>query len=1668
MNKKQKDGDYDFSFVEHYRVNGSESIEHSLLPGQYKLELLIDGQVVEDLGEVNATKAEEKKGSFYGIDIEWPRANVIGSVVNASTGEVVHKKGMKVKIFNCSKTYEFEYDCVSNTYGYTYNTTNLEDFSSCYTANGYRQTLGNVWDERFKFVFSGWNGKNQFNNTANGYMLFDAMRCQPAIEEGSYTVQLIDDLGQVVYEDSLEVSKANQQSLYNVKIDFPLCNVKGVLKTDKGTVVHEEEWKVKLVNLDDSTKNAEFSYVVLDEATGNYKECFEFRGLGQDRPLGENWRNEVLPLTLFTSRSSEGVKYGSSYYSRGVWPGRYSLEVYYNGNKIRSSYDGETLVVSKEAEAAGDLSNLEVIADDIYSDVKFTLRDAGLDVDVSNAGKAVFSFINVDGGTADRSKAIDVSFACPEMSYSNLICLGWHGADVYADGYFSTYSISQGRIKIEPTGMKNLAGESVYLPAGSQGGIFDVSIFDSSKLTTDENGFKRMTVEMPYWLWPAYKKFSYVDEHVLANETYEQDGSTVEFSSIEVPTEVTVDNLTQTETETVGGYEFGTRYIRYSGNYSLNRDSLKKSGEYELTLKRSDTGMTLDVASFVLSGQHSSVDEVLEASSLSSDLGMKTLNMNLVIWREDLNKYQIIPRDDETFSHSLSWNVNGTTVDSYYKNGSRILSHYDSSDMKITTRGFSEDSSELVAWKQPKVILPQLANEGEYFYKTRFGGFSDRADVKLLGLYEGDISRDFSSSSKPSQLDPISIKSLLKTYVIPTLSLDGLELADAQALLQAAQEHFGEEFTKPYVFGKSDFTSLDQHGDVFLDDILSTMPHKTIKSYVVGEERLLSSIGESKLLESKGFKLEDLDIENPNPQPIHYKSLVVDELCLNVFADIKVKEADGTSRIHNFSYFNIPLLLKVYRDGVLEAETWAKKTYFYIPFLKSGKHDFKVYQYGTKEIYSETKYVYDRTNIEILIDASRFTSRIVEGSVKWNSSKPTDIVHITAKDQDNGNMLYSGSMFELSNGVNYKKAVLDTYCGSSSDEEALAINGMQGSWPQQSSSSTSWLPSYGTSTAKSFSQYKLPDLVPGRYSLKFYVTPTLLGRTGQYSSWGSNGDASFCSYLTSGVDSIVKSSSSFTFEVPASYTALAENYASLGDLVPFRLLVDFTFKHFGTSSTQPNEVWSSQQTGWIELPFTWSKTQDGKYVLAISAGSRLPEDAEDSLKDVIFTKATALFGFEAGSLAETVSSSTTSLPEVQLSKMLTQETTVKFNKFYRGKKAGAFTYVLKDSNSQEVVLSSGLNYTEDYGSGGEFSYYNDMTNSRNSQQTCFALKFYGLKNGDYSVTLRSADGIALTEDLQFSADAAVKTINKDIPHSDIIFKFVDASLSNAPLADATRMRLKRGSEEIDIAWISNAEVKTYGLLSNVNFSVDVEIQKGIPSYGSWYDREECTEPYTDIIKDVKFSENGTRTITLPWQYFTLTAQRYDAKTGQQSSFDDYSSLSMQRISPNDTETSYSIGKDNARTMVKSGQYGNVVMTYRDQTNGNVISLNLEKQTIDSSKTIPLFYNLETMSRSGIGNVQLKKKTSSSGATVTSDCTNVEVTAYDFLGSLAYYKTAPTNGSGLTKISANDSFLSMKYCFKVQGYAMSNAVDLTSIENARKTVLLVLDGDSKTVTASLQA
>ena len=554
-----------------------------------------------------------------------------------------------------------------------------------------------------------------------------------------------------------------------------------------------------------------------------------------------------------------------------------------------------------------------------------------------------------------------------------------------------------------------------------------------------------------------------------------------------------------------------------------------------------------------------------------------------------------------------------------------------------------------MAWKQTKVILPQLADEGEYFYKTRFGGFSSRADVKLLGLYEGDISRAFDSSSVPNQLDPISIKSLLKTYVIPALSPEVLEPTDAKALLQAAQEHFGEEFTKPYVFGKSDFTGLDQHGDVFLDDILSTMPHKTLKSYVVGEERLLSSIGESKLLESKGFKLEDLDIENPNPQPIHYKSLVADELCLNVFVDIKVKEADGTSRIHNFSYFNIPLLLKVYRDGTLEAETWAKKTYFYIPFLKSGKHELKVYQYGTKEIYSETKYVYDRTNIEILIEASRFTSRIVEGSVSWSSGKPTDIVHITAKDQDNGNMLYSGSMFEVTNGINYKKAVLDTYCGSSSDGEALGINGMLGSWPQQSSSSTSWLPSYGTSTAKSFSQYKLPDLVPGRYSLKFYVTPTLLGSTGQYSSWGSNGDASFCSYSASGVDSIVKSSSSFTFEVPASYTALAENYASLGDLVPFRLLVDFTFKHFGTSSTYPDENWSSSQTGWIELPFTWSKTQDGKYVLAISAGSRLPEDAEDSLKDVIFTKATALFGFEAGSLERTVSSSTTSLPEVQLS-----------------------------------------------------------------------------------------------------------------------------------------------------------------------------------------------------------------------------------------------------------------------------------------------------------------------------------------------------------------------------------------------------------------------------------
>jgi len=231
-------------------------------------------------------------GACYDAEVEWPNININGKIVDLN-GKAVHRDGTIVRLTNntTGKTYEFKYRCahpleegligVGAEYDFSnddasqkditvYSEDSKKDETLSFKKNEVRRYYwNNAWDEHFRFMYNGIDCKNlmYIENPSMKYTNYytyvqestnldepcimhncDSLRCAPAVPPGDYKLELLSNEGKLIHTffDHLDVSKANQDQLYDLTLELPCYDVKITVNNEDGKLCYGNEWEIVL------------------------------------------------------------------------------------------------------------------------------------------------------------------------------------------------------------------------------------------------------------------------------------------------------------------------------------------------------------------------------------------------------------------------------------------------------------------------------------------------------------------------------------------------------------------------------------------------------------------------------------------------------------------------------------------------------------------------------------------------------------------------------------------------------------------------------------------------------------------------------------------------------------------------------------------------------------------------------------------------------------------------------------------------------------------------------------------------------------------------------------------------------------------------------------------------------------------------------------------------------------------------------------------------------------------------------------------------------------------------------------------------------------------------------------------------------------------------------
>lgn len=1738
INYHQYQNECDFEFRESYLSYDNETLDnfvrnYSIYPGTYNIKLYMNDNLIKDYGNFDITKENEATGDFYGIKLKWPFVNFTGKIVNKANGEIIHKHGIKLRLLN-NETFKFiDFNYVYQNGGFHPMTSIpnkcVEGFTAFKSENNSYIYKSGGWTNGFKFIFQGFKVTPSVFLDENGkYYDYDSLWAAPSVPSGHYTVQLLDQTDSIIstYFNDLNLSS----DIYDLELDFPLCKFTGYLNSN-GTRIYDDNFKVLMENLDNPELSALFEFKNKNCAEVARKNYFEFNSFGREYDelnLGYGYLGANLNNCKFIKegddRNSDGVYLGSTYCTSGLFPGNYKIRVFYKEKEIEV-LNGSNILINKEKEAAGLLNNYEVQIANVYGSISgYVINDQfGIPLQTNIGLRMSLLDENFDGNFADdftdTSKEISKNFTTNNFTFDNLITLGYDKITLgaYSVNNMAIQYLTSGDFKIQPNDIKNLNNESIFYPSGHVSGSPNADIVNLVKMTYS-NGCGQSIIHVPYWYYPLYRKYQYVDEHdgqyyYVKYVSYYDDINREQFQSSSytfVPTDPYIDyKLTYENTDfnELKNADYNIVGIPFStSNTSLQKGHLFKSGHYTFTMKYNRyNDIKLYEENYVLSSFNMSIDEFNVNGEIKDPLSAVTLNMNLMIWRDDVNAYQILSgyygltenRNYDRLSIYLSSKLNDEDTLSSYYHYKESLTPYVDYQYQIRKFPFNQTFVNLkdnimgTNYYQCKFILPELFIDEQFQLNIKYGGKDDANNIKFKGLYKADISKNFSFED-PNMLSGFSLKSIVNTYVVPT------DETLFENLSNDLLNEIGEvRFNKVYRFEDvNDFSDINHELTTPLNELLNNnYPVRTLSSYLSSsiEDLFVNKVEFDSTSSIIKFNPRSLGITNPNPAPIKYFSLVVDELTMNIIAYIHF---EGETNYHDFALYGNILTLKIYdKDGNLEKTLYNKGKCFLIPNIKSGAHTFKIYMYGV-EIHNELKYIYRPDNIDLFISKNNFVNPYISGELSFNGNKPIDITHVTVYNNDLSTFFYSGNI----NGESGKDL------NGNLDYSNKRCIGVEGSYDRYSTNSYEYFHNDNFTTIfttsnkvtsqyyhkyqnpqtlyeddninMTFDRYRLYDLLPGNYTIKYYTCPASINYfefTNALSTDLNKSDTSIFTIISSNLNDLIDNHTEFYIkesDVKFAYKHFNDEPGDISGFVDYSKLTVMKIKLFlddefyGTFFTNSESVqqyypaykrlpfnaqWhlsNNEENNWINFNFECEKTtyeDEPAYKIKI-LDTWIPQNQEGHIRNLSYRQLIVSFAEYEGEQTLNITRGMQQLPTFDFSNMYSQILHLEIHYFKNGTAYygfdGIFETHIFDSNNVELPVNISN------------SWFTAESNDNPINHTQINLTYSGLALGRYLIKVKDTqlNEIIFSEYVDVNNTLNCYGFNPDLYTMNLTFK--DASLNNKKCSSNMFFRLFKDRVYTTCKSQQNASgTASFSNLENGNYELIIHEQNedgdrwdDVASGENVFNKYRLNGQYEPISSFIINNANLTQDVILPYQFFKINLKIYDPKADAFTSLPEGMKLLLTRKSINEE---YSL---TSNQYVKSGPYKiSYISINMNTVYSNSLQIFYQDQDISSSKTFTIYQNVEFINNVCI---TLQEHQGSNGATTTSNCINKNIEIYDENGNI-FLTTDPTDSSG----KVNLSLPNMKWKFKVGNSDLSELYPILNDNN--KNIVLVLNSNNIT-------
>ena len=1466
-------GEYDFIFASipdetlPYQDYKHKMNKYSVYPGEYTANVYEGDEILTSF-TLDCTK--ENENSLFGLKIVHPRINVIGQVFNEVNNEKIHKDGMIIRMINLDteESFDFTYRCeLPFQEGLTgiripkdspyimYSDDREEDVYLEYGWNG--DMWVNAWDETFRFAYSGIDSNCIYwKDTVSGDTVVhnaDSLRASKGLEPGLYKIELIYDneVLSTYYEPEeedeeedeeaeeaaaaesedeeedemkkpLEVSRENQANLYNIMLPFPLCKVYGAIYNEDGEVQYGDDVIVIFENTEDDTKSRSYTLYKKDHDSGNELTGFMFNGLGMPRAIwnSKEGRNDgsdrciFIEDTMAAEENDLGMfryyyydinssNYLKGYAEPGLWPGTYNVRVIINNVEKYS----ETIEVNKEEEAAGNLYDMRLVIADNKSNLTGSIVNDYFEKCMSGYSGIIDLIESNNALSPESDSNYTGSPISVDISSSKFIIDNLNNDSSYAISLSANVNVwpyGDNFIKIPIKDITRVEDEtSYYSEAGTLNSSKDILLLNEMPKSKDQ----QVEVHVPYWMHRMYRAFCYTDEH--SEEDFKAAVEPAIKTSVQISSAIDhITTMTSDTNNTLSGYK---SYVDSGGDVL---QTIMKSSEYDVSLiDFEDTSNVLESAHIVLSGE--------DATVVSSSLGLGTLNIIPLLYRDDINRYVPVKdvkftlkrmKDGEDYYRDLI-NEFAEIPDYNYYNG--IVSYEKTGDAQ-PFRYTHENKIETASWTpepQMKYAVTQLplhmtTEENNVVRLTAKIKTVSGYCGTISGIYKLDLSNGFDNlqdeipssindidTSNLNYLLPISFHSALKNYLLPIKSK--ISSISSWTDDEIVSSMYSDVSLEQYNNALSS-VGFDEY-DTPEFEVVESMMGSVLNDYSGGkvpiQSTLLDMAGVSSFMDLvknvavNGY-FTDLKLKNPNDLPIKYYTLLMTDLRISFRAVLMLKLKDGRLKRYMPHWFGIEAILQLddiegserfvipcresfsgYNGNYSESE---RCTCFSIIDVPVGWHNFVVFFNGV-EVYNKRIYCYENKKDLYLEVEDPFIKNVLYGEIKLNGNVPPDDVHIRVFKDD---IPYYGSYVvqNVTDEYYYHRLYMqNSVDGSYYNENEIISNRWKMEYPSTTDNEY-FREAYGAfdNSLRKRGKYRLYDLLPGNYKVKFYVMPMTTDDTG---NWTRRGDSYY--YKTFNADDIHDGAITASISSVLSGKCRDE-YQLYADWGPMEVILRSSISGVAYNKVY-NELYeistSNESKVSRSIKFQFERDEENEDNIIIHVGENLFTRTEWNHCIETVDEMIVLFGERVSEFSiEDVNDDTSgSLGTVDLTRCYTRETTINYS-----------NYDFDTSGFIQQMDQYGIYSLKHQGLSGEISTNrkNYVNNFRNPNYR--NVKYYGLEADNYVVSCGFDEPLSckLAEEY-FTLSAANTTITMSIKNLGIAnIKIEDAALKLNGLSGA--------------------------------------------------------------------------------------------------------------------------------------------------------------------------------------------------------------------------------------------------------------------------------------------